>query len=152
MISLSDVFKRLVELENRSFLESLETASKIKEQNLKKGVLISAYDSLIHREIAKALLNSLEKIENRPFKEEEKKVPDKTDVDLVIRAVSRHLEMEYRMIEEVEGLIEKIDDLYPAMSSFLRAWLTDEARHHGIFSRIRKELIKEGVGEKRVLP
>lgn len=152
MTSLSDLFKRLAELENKSFIESLNTASKIKELHLKKGILVSAYDSLVHREVAKAILKALEEIENRPPEDEERKVPDETDVNLVIRAVSQHLEMEYRMIEEVEELMEKLEGSYPAVSSFLRAWLADEARHHSILSKIRKELIKEGAGEKRILP
>ena len=152
MAAFSELFRRLAELEDKSFIESLNTASKIKERHLKRGILISAYDSLVHREVTRALLKALEEIERRPPEDEERKVPDETDVDLVIRAVSRHLEMEYKMIEEVEELLEKLEGSHPAISSFLRAWLADEARHHGILSRIRKELIREGAGEKRMLP
>lgn len=144
-----DLFRRLAELEDKSFVESLNTASKIKERHIKRGILISAYDSLIHREVAKALLKALEEIEKRPPEDDERKVPDETDTNLVIRAVSQHLEMEYRMIEE---LIEKLEGSHSAISSFLRAWLADEARHHSIISKIRKELIREGAGEKRILP
>lgn len=152
MDELIGKLEELKGVEDKSFNESLKTAGQIKEVHLKKGILISAFDSLIHREVTNALVNALHYIKEHPMSEEEKKVPDITDVNEVIRAVDHHLSLEYKMMDEVEGLLEEISESYPAVSSILRAWLADEARHHGILSKIRSELIKEGEAEKRLLP
>jgi hypothetical protein len=152
MDELINKLKELKRIEDESFNKSLKTAEQIKEAHLKKGVLISAFDSLIHREVTNALINAIHRIKEHPMSEEERKVPDVTDVNEVIRAVDHHLSLEYKMMDEVEGLLEEISESYPGISSILRAWLADEARHHGILSKIRSELIKEGEAEKRLLP
>jgi len=127
---LVSFFKEQVKLEE-SIVKSINQALKMIKNPVVKGVLKGiSLDSLKHSEIYKA---AIEVASVAPALSQE-------EFDRLKEVVKKHIEDEERVIERVEGAVEKIEN--EKVKFLLESITLDEKRHHELLNKIMDVVVR----------
>lgn len=128
---LTNFLKKQIEAE-KSIVESankaLEDIENVPVRSALKGI---AMDSSKHADMYQSAISLLEG-GSKPLEEQ--------DLDLQRKTISRHIEMEEKLIAELEDWLPEVDN--PKVSLLLNAIMADERKHHKLLKRVADVLVR----------
>ncbi|MCX8168645.1 MAG: hypothetical protein N3E39_00255 [Candidatus Methanomethylicia archaeon] len=132
-VDLISKFKEIVKIERYNAL-NLKRSSNVSNNMVKVLMGSIVYDSKKHAELFKALIEIIHGL-SKPLSEEE--------YVKLSNVIAEHIEIELKMIRELEGLLKFIDD--ERLKYVLRYVLDDEKRHHTLLLGLQEVINKKEV-------
>ena len=108
--------------------DSVDAIENLAVRSALKGV---SYDSMKHAEIYRSAIALLD--ERRP-------TVDEGQFDAQRDLLSRHITIEEKLIQELEGVMPQVED--EKVSFLLEVVLNDERRHHKMLKRLHEFLVR----------